>query len=357
VTECLSQEQLEAVSAHAGTRPIVRDLRPGLNRQRMLRLMEAAVARTALDLSGLQVLTEAASGAYAATPVLAAMAGAAGVCALARSSRYGTAEEVGESLLQLARSAGVEASLDIVTALDASRFGRADIVTNSGHLRPLDEPKIGLLKPSAVIPLMYESWELRESDVDLQACRRRGIRVGGTNERHPSVDVFSFLGVMAIRLLHEAGIAVRGSSLLVLCDNDFADSLEETLRANGAACDLMPGLPAGLPARRYDAALVALRPGPGPFLRKADALRLADHSPGCVVAQFWGDVDRTALREAGLPAWPAEAPPAGHMGVLPSAVGPEAIVRLQSGGLKVGEVLARGTHETDAQAAAYVQLL
>jgi hypothetical protein len=29
------------------------------------------------------------------------------------------------------------------------------------------------------------------------------------------------------------------------------------------------------------------------------------------------------------------------MGVLPSAVGPEAVVRLQAGGLKVGEVLLR----------------
>jgi len=30
------------------------------------------------------------------------------------------------------------------------------------------------------------------------------------------------------------------------------------------------------------------------------------------------------------------------MAVLPSAIGPEPIVRLQAGGLKVGELLARG---------------
>ena len=42
---------------------------------------------------------------------------------------------------------------------------------------------------------------------------------------------------------------------------------------------------------------------------------------------------------AAVPVWP-EAPPApGHMAILPSAVGPEPIVRLQAGGLKVGEVL------------------
>ena len=44
---------------------------------------------------------------------------------------------------------------------------------------------------------------------------------------------------------------------------------------------------------------------------------------------------------AGVSFWPRESAGAGHMGVLPSSVGPEPIVRLQSGGLKVGEVLWR----------------
>jgi hypothetical protein len=60
-----------------------------------------------------------------------------------------------------------------------------------------------------------------------------------------------------------------------------------------------------------------------------------------VIAQFWGDLDRAALARAGLRYWPLDAPPRGHQGILPSSVGPEPIVRLQSGGLKVGEVMAR----------------
>ena len=47
----------------------------------------------------------------------------------------------------------------------------------------------------------------------------------------------------------------------------------------------------------------------------------------------------------------------GHMGVLPSAVGPEAIVRLQTGGLKVGEVLASGLDNASAADLAFIQLL
>ena len=55
------------------------DSRPGLNPLRLVRLMRQAVARCELDLSGAVVLTEAASGAYVVTPVLAALAGAARV--------------------------------------------------------------------------------------------------------------------------------------------------------------------------------------------------------------------------------------------------------------------------------------
>ena len=50
------------------------DMRPGLDPRRLIRLMSAAIGRCGLDLSGLTVLTEAASGAYVVTPVLAAMA-------------------------------------------------------------------------------------------------------------------------------------------------------------------------------------------------------------------------------------------------------------------------------------------
>ena len=71
--------------------------------------------------------------------------------------------------------------------------------------------------------------------------------------------------------------------------------------------------------------------------------------------QYWGDVDRDALTDAGVPVWPPRPPAPGHMGVLPSAIGPEPIVRLQSGGLKVGELLARGLDQVTPGELALVQ--
>ena len=113
---------------------------------------------------------------------------------------------------------------------------------------------------------MYEAWELRTDDVDLATCRQRGILVGGTNERHPAVDVFSFLGIAAAKLLIDAGVAVYTSSILLLCDNPFGPFIEHGLVSTGANVDMLKSLSAATGGRIYDAILVALKPRPEPVL-------------------------------------------------------------------------------------------
>jgi hypothetical protein len=331
------------------------DSRPGLNHHRLLRLMSEAVDRCELDLSGRTVLTEAASGAYVVTPVLAAMAGA-DVYALAAPTAYASTDELVTLTTGLAKLGGVEGRIVFALEREAAQLSAADIVTNSGQVRPIDAQMIAQLKPGCVIPLMYETWEYRRSDLDLEACQRYGILVAGTNERHPDVDVFSYLGQLAIKQLHEAGVAVRGTRIAVLCDNSFGPYIESELRGNGAAVTMAPVLSAELLRPHADAILVALHPRDEFVLTDADARLIRAVAPDTVVIQYWGDVDRAALSSEGLPVWPELAPGVGHMGVLPSAVGPEAIVRLQSGGLKVGEVLARGLSNASPDDLAFVQL-
>jgi hypothetical protein len=305
--------------------------------------MHAAIERCQLDLLGRIVLTEAASGAYVVTPVLAAMAGAKRVYALTRSTRYGTVEEVAAQTLKLAALAGVQNRIEVITQKSREVVSLADIVTNSGHVRPIDATMTAWMKPTAVISLMYEAWEFRPDDVDLAACRQRAIPVGGTNERHPAVDVFSFLGIMAIKMLTEAGVAVYASRILLLCDNPFGPFIERRLASAGASVDTRDSLSMATTSSPYDAILVALRPRPEPVLPAGDAVTIADCWPGAVVAQFWGDLDRSALITAGVPVWPPAAPAPGHMGIIPSEVGPEPIVRLQTGGLKAAEVLSQSS--------------
>ncbi len=314
---------------------------PGYNPARLVRLMRDSIARCGLDLGSSVVLTEAAIGAYAVTPVLAAIAGAARVYAFTRTSRYGTIQDVTEQTYALAELAGVHGRIQIISDKTPEIVGQADIVTNSGHVRPIDRAIVDCLKRSAVVPLMYESWEYRPADVDLIACRERDIPVAGTNERHPGVDVFSYLGIMAVKLLLDAGIAVCGCRVLLLCDNPFSTFIGRGLSGAGAVVNCVPRLSEAREEEVYDAIVVALLPGKASVLGETEAERIKTTWNGAVVAQFWGDIERDALIIQGVPVWPIQPPASGHMGILPSAVGPEPVVRLQTGGLKVGELLWR----------------
>jgi hypothetical protein len=318
------------------------DRRPGFRPARLARLAREAVDTLGLDLRGRTVYTEAATGAYVVTPILAALAGARRVTAITRATPYGSVDEVIAQTKEIAELLGVWEQIAVGTERSPADVAEADVVTNSGHVRPIDAEFVSWMKPGAVVPLMFEAWEIQcgRFDIDLNALRMKGVQIAGTNERHPAVGVFEHLGPMAVVLLTECGIAVRGARVAVLCDNPFLPYLVGGLDRAGAeawAGDSL-GAIADQPAQA-DVVLVALRPTGYPTVDAAAAQQLARRWPDAIVVQYWGDIDRSALAAAGLPYWPPEPPRPGHMAVLPSAVGPEPIVRLQAGGLRVGQVL------------------
>ncbi len=323
---------------------------PGLRPERLLRLIRRSVAECGIDLGGATVLTEAATGAYVVTPVIAALAAAGKVHAVTRGTRYGSVQEVVAQTDALAALAGVADRIEIHTEIAPELVGAADIVTNSGHLRPLDASLVGGMRPGTVVPLMFEAWEidLGRDDVDLAAMRRQGVRFAGTNERHPAVDVFSFLGSMAVKLLVDSAVAVRGSRLVVVCDNPFRRYLVDGLTAAGASVQDSDRLDDAQLTDGVDAVVVALKPTGAPVLSADDVARIARQAPGAVLAQFWGDLPRDACRQLDVPCVPAVEPGTGHMGVLPSALGPEPVVRLQAAGLKVASVLLKPPEQRSA---------
>jgi hypothetical protein len=328
----------------------------GLNQRRIANLVKAAVARCSLDLSGLTVLTEGATGGYSVTPVLAAVAKAKDVYAMTRGTRFGSVNDVVTETLALARLCGVEDRIQFLTEKSRDVVSRCDVVTNSGHLRPLDAQFISWMKPNAVISLMYEAWELRAEDIDLSACRDRGITVAGVDETNPLVDVFSYLPMLAARQLFECGVPVYKTRILILCDNRFEPYLKQGLARMGADIDCFHDLLSVPLGREYDAVLVSMTPRTVPVISEVEARILAERWPGIIVVQFFGDMDRASLAEAGIFFFPVKPPALGHMGVFLTDVGPDAIVRLQTGGLKVGEILARGLANASAEDRDYLQL-
>ena len=178
------------------------------------RLLPELIAHFGLSLDGLSLYTEAASGHYAYGPILAALAGAKHVTAQVSDSRFGLAKDIIAHTRQLAEAYNVAEKIECIDRRSHVRLAQADIVTNSGHVRPIDRDLIDSLQPTAVIPLMWETWEFRESDFDLNRCKERGILVLGTNEQAAPCDMRRFIGLSGIKLLLDLGY--DGGAILVL---------------------------------------------------------------------------------------------------------------------------------------------
>jgi len=306
----------------------------------MMQSIERRIDRLKLDLSGLNVVTEAATGAYACTAVIAAMAGAR-VHACARdTARHGSAADAISATRDLARMAGVETRISFSLGIPPGALHDCDILTNSGRIRPITRSMVDALPAKSLIALMFEAWEFRGTDLDLDACRDHGVRIAAVNEHHPDVAVFPFLGPLCVRLLGDAGMQIARRRIAILCDNPFAPFLLDGLSAAGADVGLF-GCLAQFTRERWDAVVLALLPCDTP-LGWSDLAFIAERAPGALLAQFWGDIDREAASALGMRVCPAAEPGRGHMGILLNRLGHEPIVRLQAGGLKAAEIVWRG---------------
>ncbi|OQM74360.1 hypothetical protein [Manganibacter manganicus] len=306
----------------------------------MLQGIERRLDILKLDLSGLSIVTEAATGAYACTAVIAAMAGAKVHACACGSVNHGSAKAAISATRDLAIMAGVETRISYSIGVPPQALADCDILTNSGRIRPITREMIAALPERSVIALMFEAWEFRGTDIDLIACRDHDIRIAAVNERHADVAVFPFLGPLCVRLLADAAMTTAEKRIAVLCDNPFAPFLFDGLTEAGAEAVLFDH-PSQLTEGPWDAVVVAMLPRDAP-LGPRDLQIIASMAPNVLLAQFWGDIDREIAAGLGLHVWPEVEPGRGHMGILLNRLGHEPIVRLQAGGLKAAEIVWRG---------------
>lgn len=195
-----------------GGRP---DFLGGLHQDRLRRLLNEVITKFELDLYGATVLTEAASNAYAVTPVIAAMAGAR-VVALTRDARYATTHEVMRQLAVLNDLVGLPHNRITVSNDRDVDIGAVDIVTNLGFVRPIDRKLLMRLSPSGVVSAMCEAWEVRPSDIDHVSCRELGVPVAGVSEDFQGLDVFRSTDQLAVKMCFEAGLEVAGNRITLI---------------------------------------------------------------------------------------------------------------------------------------------
>lgn len=315
---------------------------------RLLRLAMSVIERIRLDLRGITVLTEVASGPFVVTPLLAALAGADHVNAVTRNSAHGQAEEVIDYGRSLARQFGVAERIEFSSRPAAEFAASSSLVTNLGFVRPIQSDIIEKLPGDAVIALMWEPWEFRQGDIDLEACRQWQIPVVGTNETHPDLRIFNYVGILAIKLLLECNIEVSRSRICVVGSDPFGTQIRDALSSLGAEIIKAGGL------QDADAVILAENRDPSCLIGPGgiDPATLA--RAGTRVIHICGAVDHGAMLAAGLEKHPVRHAPFGYMTVTTDYVGMRPVVDLHAGGLKVGQIVvnARRAGAELAEAAA-----
>lgn len=317
-----------------------------INPYRIKSLIQEAIHNNNLDLTDFTIFTEAATMNYVVTPIIAAMAGGK-VFAITKDSQYGTAIEIKEFTNKFADFCGVKDKIKVVFEKKKEIIKKANIVTNLGFVRPIDKSFVNMMNEKAVIPYMYEAWEFREEDINLNACKLKNIPVMATNESIPGIEIIDFIGPLCLKMLFELEIEVHKSKILIVSRDRFGNIIEKYLKLLGANIYLIEDLKTEKNLKYLkdcEALVVADLKSNETFIGRSgqiSAKELIEISRKISVIQFAGDIEIDELEEYDIPFFPKRRIGKYRMGMTLAYIGPKPIIDLHCAGLKVGEVMAR----------------
>lgn len=312
---------------------------------RAFRLIDEFREKLSLDLRGMTVLTEAGTGPFLHSALIAASAGAARVAAIAPDSAYASHAEIRDWLLAGFAARGLPAAGLEIHARREDVADGVDLFLNLGFVRPIDSAMIARASPAAVVSYMSEAWEFRPGDVDLAACAAAGIPVAGVNENFGGFAVFDSCGQLALKLLFEAGVEVAGCSVVTLGGDRFGEVVHAALEANGSRSRLVSRLaPDDLEAA--DALVIATYSDRPNVLSGVSPDAVAALNPSLRIVNLVGGFDRAGFERAGI----ACHPPGGgggprRMTRTLADLGDRPVLALHSLGIKVAELLYRKKNE------------
>lgn len=316
------------------------------NHNRAVHIIGQMISTLELDLSDLIVLTEVGSNNYLYTPIIAAMANAKKVYAWTRDTQYGAGEDIKKECLMLARQLGLEERIEIsVNERKVEHINRANIITNSGLLRPIDKEFLkSVSTDKCVIPVMYEAWELRESDLDLEECKNKGIKVAGTWENHPAIKVFDGIGPLSVKLAMEAGFEVYQNNIVIWGDDDFGETSVKYFERLGAESVLMTTELDEFYGAVTNADFVyfcSYHEGRNLIGTNGiiDMNRVKSLNPAIGIVHLYGDINEAFVRESGLKVYPEKNGFPSVMSETLAYLGERPLINLQAAGFKVAQNL------------------
>ncbi|MEA4853352.1 MAG: hypothetical protein VB082_03615 [Christensenella sp.] len=317
--------------------------------ERAIRLMRQSIKKLGLDLQGMTVLTEAASGSFIVTPLIAALSGARKVYAVVKDTGYGTEAELEAYLQEWKQKLGLSDKTVIPVYDPSAVAGEAQIVTNLRALRPIGKEVIGRMPKDGCISLMMETWEFRKEDLDLSACKNCGVPVLGTNEYDERLHIIHYVGMIALKLLMERGIEIYASDIVLIASGKYAKEITTVLEQNGAVVHICDPVLKRCSDGFYD----ALNQADALVVAEQDASELLISEKGALLEtrlfhkiknliHIAGNLDYKSLKRYGIIKFPSKEVEPGYMTVTTGYVGLRPVIDLHTAGLKVGQAMVEG---------------
>jgi hypothetical protein len=342
-----------------------------VERGRIRKVVKKTIEKFDLNLEGLNVFTEAATGNYMYTSIAAALAGAEHVFAVTDDSRYGTKEDAKKQTLKEAKELGVDNKITVLFERDRDCLSKSDIITNSGFVRPITKEMIAYMKHTAVIPVMFLTDNLKvRQDIELDACLAKGVLVLGTNEYEPSINLFGSIGFYMCKLLFETSLSVFKNKLLVIASGDMGNYSCDFFKKIGVSFDrvvfddqVVPDDQRAVIRSReevlnnlseYDAIIISERFNNIDILSNDGYIPvglLKKKNPFVQIIMIAGSVNKTDVVKAGLSIYPEDIKPFGFPTVCCDYLGPNSAIELNVSSLKVGEIMARNRLKYDFERA------
>ena len=308
----------------------------------MIKKIKNSIEKFDLNLKNKVVLTEAASGNFVITPILAAISGAK-VIAITQDSKYASIKDVKRQTFDLAKKFDVENSISIVTSKNDIIYSKLDILTNTGFVRPINKEIIDKLSPKCVIPLMWEPWEFRSNELDLDYCVQKNIKVYGTNESDYRLQTMKYIGYTVLFFLLENKMTPFSTKVLVLGNEHFTSNINNILHLNKYNFTYIHDYSKNINIHDYQAIVIAEHEDDtliigdnGSFINK-DSLATEQF-----VIHICGNVETTGLKCKINTKIPADF---GYMSFTTDFIDSQAVIDLHCAGLKVAEGMIKANQK------------
>ena len=331
----------------------------------IVEIIKTSIKLTKLDLSGLTVLTEAATGYWTFTPFVAAFAKADSVICITKDSKYGTAEQIISNFSSLTSFLNMSNKIDVFKKnIPSDLLQKIDIVTNSGHVRPIDKKFIKSLKSTCVISLMWEPWEYRQKDLDLSACWQNKICVMGVNEQNKIINIMKYNGKLLEKILKNNNITIKNKKVILIAENVSALYMLESIVSAGAKLFCISKT-MKKELEQKDMTIIGSDLNDPPvedYLKNSDLIiinsaplqnliicgnnginpsKLKTLSPNVVILVFFGSINYDETLKSEIHCIPSNPVTNGHLNWTLEFLGPKPVIELAVLGFKAVEKLAK----------------